>query len=175
MTTVEEKRARRNEYMREWKRCNREKVNEINRSVKAKDPERYKAINRISAAKMRKEDPERFTLQRLEYRRQNPQEYLWKHARNRAKFKGLDFDLEPSDIQIPEVCPVLGFPLEWGYGSMASANWFSPSLDRFDSDKGYVKGNVDVISNRANHLKNNATLEEVRMLLAYMERRSGAS
>lgn len=42
----------------------------------------------------------------------------------------------------------------------------SPSLDRLDSSKGYVKGNVRVISKRANQLKNNATVEEMRMVLA---------
>jgi hypothetical protein len=40
----------------------------------------------------------------------------------------------------------------------------SYSLDRIDSNKGYVKGNVWVISRRANVIKNNATLEELELL-----------
>jgi hypothetical protein len=49
------------------------------------------------------------------------------------------------------------------------ANW--PSVDRVDNACGYVKGNIRVISARANHLKSDATVEEIRSLLAYMEGR----
>jgi hypothetical protein len=45
----------------------------------------------------------------------------------------------------------------------------SPSVDKFDNDRGYVKGNVNVISNRANVLKNDATVAEMRAVLTYME------
>lgn len=47
----------------------------------------------------------------------------------------------------------------------------SPSLDRIDSSKGYVKGNVRVISARANMLKNNATVEELTLVLKDLKRR----
>ena len=42
-------------------------------------------------------------------------------------------------------------------------------MDRFDNAKGYTPENVRVISNRANLLKKDATVEEIRMLLRYME------
>lgn len=58
---------------------------------------------------------------------------------------------------IPDVCPVLGTPM------------VSPSLDRKNNDLGYIKGNVVVMSRRANCLKNDATVEEMRLILAYME------
>jgi hypothetical protein len=45
----------------------------------------------------------------------------------------------------------------------------SPSLDRIDNTKGYVPGNVWVISWRANDLKRNATLEELKLLVAALE------
>lgn len=35
-----------------------------------------------------------------------------------------------------------------------------------DSSKGYIKGNVWVVSKRANTIKNNATLEELELLVA---------
>ncbi len=44
------------------------------------------------------------------------------------------------------------------------------TLDRVVPSLGYVKGNVRVISFRANRLKNNATIDEIRAILAYMER-----
>lgn len=45
----------------------------------------------------------------------------------------------------------------------------APSLDRIDSDKGYTRDNTRVISNRANTLKNNMTLEECRLILKDLE------
>jgi hypothetical protein len=44
----------------------------------------------------------------------------------------------------------------------------SPTLDRIDNAKGYVKGNVCVISKKANTMKNNATPEEVWKLSEYV-------
>jgi len=75
-------------------------------------------------------------------------------AKSRAKTKGRDFSIELEDIRIPAVCPVLGIEMT------------SPSVDRIDSSKGYVKGNVRVISKRANQLKNNATVKEMELVLA---------
>ena len=45
----------------------------------------------------------------------------------------------------------------------------TPSLDRFVPNLGYVKGNIRVISFRANRLKSDATIDEMRQVLAYME------
>lgn len=87
-------------------------------------------------------------------------------ARSRAKSKNLDFNIDVSDIELPEVCPLLGIPLSIN----ASNKEFSYSLDRIDSSKGYVKGNVWVISDRANRLKNNATLEELDMLVTNLKK-----
>lgn len=87
-------------------------------------------------------------------------------AKYRAKKRGLLFTLQLTDLQIPTTCPVLGIPI-FRTGTKAGPN--SPSLDRSDNAKGYTKENVRVISNRANTLKNNATLEEFRSLVAYLE------
>lgn len=82
---------------------------------------------------------------------------LWM-AKNRSYKKGLDFNIDENDVLIPSHCPVLGIPLKPQVGK-ASDN--SPSLDRIDSKKGYVKGNVIVVSRRANLLKNDATIDEI--------------
>lgn len=92
--------------------------------------------------------------------------YMLNNARHRAKQKGLDFLIDREDIIMPIQCPVLGMNLEIGeYKRMPQ----SPSLDRKDSSKGYIPGNVQVISFRANMLKNNATLEEIEKLYFFMK------
>ncbi len=95
-----------------------------------------------------------------------PAERMLHTARARAKREGWNFNLTIDDIQIPSACPVLGIPLEVGRGK---ARRHSPSLDRLDSSKGYVRGNVRVISWRANDLKRDGTLTEFRALLKYLE------
>ena len=99
-----------------------------------------------------------------EYRR-NYSARQWSAAKKRAKNKNLPFDIEVSDIIIPEFCPVLGLKLEVNDG-LKQHN--SPSLDRIIPSLGYVKGNIQVISDRANTLKSNGTLEEFEKLVEYM-------
>lgn len=88
--------------------------------------------------------------------------------RYRAKKKGIDFNLDVDDIKLPEFCPVLGMRLVIGNGVSARNAPDAPSIDRFDNSLGYVKGNIRVISNRANILKSDATIEEFTAVLAYM-------
>lgn len=79
-------------------------------------------------------------------------------ARRRAEEKGFGFDIDETDIKIPEYCPILGIPLFYTTGCKTDN---TPSLDRKDSDLGYIKGNVWIISWKANRCKNNATLKEL--------------
>lgn len=58
---------------------------------------------------------------------------------------------------------------EWGQSKSTPA-FNSPSVDKIIPQLGYVKGNVQIISNRANIMKNDATLEDVKALLKYMEK-----
>lgn len=89
-------------------------------------------------------------------------------VKSRAKREGTLFNLDVSDIVIPKVCPVLGIKLvTTNQGSGYHTN--SPSLDKIDPTKGYTKGNVRVISARANLLKNDATAHELRLVLADLE------
>jgi hypothetical protein len=84
-----------------------------------------------------------------------------------AKRRSLNITID--DLSMPATCPVLGIPIVFGRGLNGRANPNNPSLDRFDNELGYVKGNVRVISLRANHLKSDATAAEIRAVLAYME------
>lgn len=84
-------------------------------------------------------------------------------ARYRATQNGIDFDIEAADLQVPETCPVLGIPLGRGLTSLRAGS--SASLDRIDPGQGYVRGNVRVISMRANLIKSNATELELTAVL----------
>lgn len=85
-------------------------------------------------------------------------------ARKRAQHLCLPFDLTPEDIVIPEYCPVLGIKL-----SLTGHRDYRPNLDRFIPSRGYTKKNARVISFRANRIKADATVAEIRLLLVYME------
>lgn len=66
----------------------------------------------------------------------------------------------------PTHCPVLGLELDYSGAGKPNA----VSIDRTDSARGYVPGNVVIMSRRANTLKNNATVEELQKVLDYMRR-----
>ena len=93
----------------------------------------------------------------------------WRRLKRRASLLGLEFNIDPSDLQPPEFCPVLGIRLSIGGGVDYETRKSSPSGDRFDTSIGDVKGNVRVISHRANSLKTDATAEEIRLLSRYMQ------
>lgn len=85
-------------------------------------------------------------------------------AKERAKKTGIPFDLDKSDIVIPKSCPVLGIPISIGRGRHTDN---SPTLDRLIPSLGYVRGNVAVVSYRANRIKNDATPEELQAVATW--------
>lgn len=103
--------------------------------------------------------------QRDYYKRTLPQKML-ASARKTAKNKDIPFDLELSDIVIPEVCPILNTPFEIGKGKPLPT---SASLDKIVPSLGYVKGNVQVISHLANSMKSNATPEQLRLFSKWIQ------
>jgi len=90
---------------------------------------------------------------------------MWLRARQRAFDKNVPFEITVEDIRIPQHCPVLGIKLTIGKGDDDS-----PSLDRIIPATGYRRGNIQVISNRANRIKNDATVDELRQVLYWLER-----
>lgn len=86
-------------------------------------------------------------------------------AKNRARKLGIPFDLTAEDVVVPPSCPVLGIPLTVG---LKIFNDNSPSLDRVKPELGYVRGNVVVVSYRANRIKNNATLVELEKIVDWL-------
>lgn len=91
------------------------------------------------------------------------------NAKYRAKKRGIEFTIVPSDVEMPSKCPVLGIDIEHGNDDKSlTARDCAPSLDRHNNTKGCVPGNVRVISWRANRIKNDATADELEAVLRYM-------
>ncbi|PPE71462.1 hypothetical protein IS481_11995 [Caldimonas thermodepolymerans] len=102
----------------------------------------------------------------MKTRPSDPRRRLVTLAKYRAKKKGIPFGITYEDVYVPRYCPVLGIPLRSGVGVACD---HSPTLDRIDPDKGYVRGNVVVISNRANRLKGDAGWRELVRIAAFYQ------
>ena len=140
--------ARRRKKVRRirWQKANPDKV--------AQAYERWKV-------QYAKKYPEYFVRFMKRWKSVHPKRYMVNKARQRAKTLGRPFSLTEADIHIPQVCPVLGIPLFWG-DEQKSDN--SPSLDCLIPALGYVRGNVFVISMRANRLKGDGSWQELEKI-----------
>jgi hypothetical protein len=99
--------------------------------------------------------------------RKNPAAGMWRRARARAAKLGLAFDFEIEDLlPLPTNCPVFGTPLRVSAGPQDPHAY---SLDRINNDRGYVKGNIVVMSYRANRLKNDGTAEDHEAIARWMK------
>jgi hypothetical protein len=128
---------------------------------------RVNVLGFIEKSKSRyRANADKICAQERERRLGNPVRHLFKSAKARAKKLGIKFEITESDIYIPRICPVLGIPLVPDAHSRVSG---SPSLDKIDNTAGYIPGNVAVISWKANRIKNDATVDELRAIVHYME------
>jgi hypothetical protein len=92
--------------------------------------------------------------------------------RHVAKLKNVPFNITHEDLPISHVCPVLGVPFVFGKGYR---DHYGPSVDRIVPELGYVKGNVKVISLRANRLKHELTdSTDLRKVADYIDSLKGA-
>lgn len=145
---------------------------------KKNDPE-FKAKNKARAKRWAEKNKDKAKAWRQKYQKENAEAinrrkkeervYKWEartitHLKSKAKKSGIPFNIDVSDIIMPEFCPVLGIKLEVSAGYHKAG---SPSVDRIIPELGYVKGNVVVISWRANHLKNNASIEELQNIFQF--------
>lgn len=99
------------------------------------------------------------------YYENNQEQFILGRCRQRARRSGLPFDLELSDIVVPETCPILKIPIMKAKGK---PNNNSPSVDRIDPLGGYTKGNIQIISNLANMMKSSADSETLLMFAKWV-------
>lgn len=159
-----------------------EKQREYNRRWREKDPKRWqRQLARVrqwreenrakwleihQATRSRPEYKEREKKRAVEDRRNNPFKSTARKARQRAKKKNLECNIDPKYLQTiwTGMCPILGVPLQIGKkrGTISELNL--ASLDRLDNAKGYIKGNVHFVSFRVNNIKTDATFEEFEQI-----------
>lgn len=159
---------------REAYAANPEKYRQQASRWKAKNPEKanlWAKNNRdkvnARAAKRRIENPENCKAVVRRHYLKNLPKILVNAALQRSRKYGYQCTISAADIVIPSSCPVLGIPIVAASGRMADT---SPTIDRIDPAKGYVPGNVIVISWRANRLRSDGTLNEMRAILAFYEK-----
>ena len=99
----------------------------------------------------------------------NPSYNWFKTAKNRAKKNGREFTITFEHVLalMPEnnICPVFGFVMEHGGDRNTS-----PSIDRIDSSKGCVEGNIQIISKLANSMKQNADSKQLLQFCDWVQR-----
>ena len=88
---------------------------------------------------------------------------MLQHARNRARLNEREFNITIDDIKIPEFCPVVKIKLEDGWDDNRSC----PTLERIDNSKGYIKGNILVVSALTNRIKNDGTWQEIMQVAKF--------
>ena len=139
-------------------KMNRDKIRARKRAKYANNPEPQKERSRKYHAFNRAERKAYV----MDYYRKNRRVALLRAIRHRAHKKNIPFDLTCDDLVVPKWCPILGIKLD--YGSRETR----PEVDRIIPALGYVQGNVQVISGRANRLKNDASMAEIEAILRYM-------
>jgi hypothetical protein len=88
-----------------------------------------------------------------------------KRARQRKELSIADYK-----SLITTHCPLLGLELSYASYTTTRTPDNYASLDKIDPNKGYILGNVQIVSFRANTLKNSATLEELKQIVQNWEK-----
>lgn len=156
-------------------------INEVSRRYVTEDPEFYIPQRWRMAAENVKQGSSDTAIQiDALYREQHgtrPDQSITNRKltnwRNRAKRDGRVFDLEHDDIPWTTHCPILGIELDYDVTGQGNSQDNSPSLDRIDNSKDYVKGNVQVISKLANTMKSSASPEMIQKFVLAMAPRYG--
>jgi len=102
--------------------------------------------------------------------KKNPFPQMRSNAKIRAKDEGKIFDISTEYIKsvFPKdgKCPVLGVKFDLGY-KKGKTRKYAPSLDKIIPEKGYVEGNVVIVSMIVNRIKSDANYDDMEKVLKY--------
>jgi hypothetical protein len=138
-----------------YRENNKQKIKALQKKWYEENKERIKAKMKEYTLKF----PGKIAENRRKWADRNVEKRMFRSAKNRATRENILFDLEVSDIVVPVKCPILNMELK--HDNRGNAKYNSPSLDKIDNSKGYIKGNIQVISYKANTMKGDATPKEL--------------
>jgi hypothetical protein len=96
------------------------------------------------------------------------------HKKKKARCKALnqEYKLTPEYLKLiwTGFCPITGMKLVQGFDKKSGKRPDNvANLDRVDPRKGYIEGNVCWISNKANRMKQDNTVTDLKNIIKYME------
>tara|TARA_R110002124_G_C8634012_1_gene487609 strand:- start:47 stop:589 length:543 start_codon:yes stop_codon:yes gene_type:complete len=174
MSIVPHKKVDRTEYKRKYRQNNKEKIAKYYQDNKEKLA-KYREDNKEKKVEYDKkyyqDNKEKLVESLKKYRQNNKEKLIVRRAKTRANKKNVPFNIDEDYIKKiwpkHNICPIFKIKLEQ---SNLHTGDQSPSLDRIIPKLGYVKGNVQIMSNKANTIKNNATFEELIIIGKYYEK-----
>lgn len=133
---------------------NKEHYKKYSKNYQAKNYDKLKAANKIYL-KNHKFDMQNYYVENIHNK-------MYNGAKLRAKHSGLEINITADYIKeiYPKnnKCPYLGIDLFPNFGKQNPGE-NSPTLDRIDNTKGYIFGNIEIISKKANSIKGDSTPE----------------
>jgi len=153
------------ENERDHKICNKCRLRDKESKQKYRDEHHEEYVkNRLAYRELHLEEMTAFDKGRMVNR---PEYFLFSSARGRARKYNREFTITELDIKemlnSTKICPLRLTPFERGANHVAHKN--SISIDRIDSEKGYTKDNVQLISYKANLIKNNLNLNLFKIII----------
>jgi len=168
----EAKKLKQKEYSKRWrdKPENKERLKQNGKRWREESREVYLAGHR--ASRSRPEYKERDKEYQRQRRKANPFQQTLNQTKYRAKKEGWEHDLDVEYLESiwTGVCPITGGAIRFGFDEPDILDTERASLDRFDSSKGYIKGNVGYVSFRVNKIKTDATYEEFEQIYLWWKR-----
>lgn len=137
----------------------REVKNETNRRYYQRNKERILAKAKLSSKDFYDSNRVEILSRAKKSREKHYEKSLFRQVKSRCERNGIPFNIDLSDIVIPEFCPLLKVKLTrtQGQGRVDS----NASVDRINPSLGYTKGNIQILSLKANTMKQNASQEEL--------------
>ena len=145
-------------YLKEYRKKRRQEYSkEYNK--------KYYLINKEKIIKQTTENKKRIA-------KEDPVYSLFVRAKERAKKRNILFDIDKEYLKsiYPKNnrCPILNIDFQLGFLNEIKKNKdYAPSLDRIIPDKGYVKGNLVIVSFIANRVKNNVSVETLEKIVNF--------
>lgn len=151
------------------KKCNIEKsIEEFHKNKRMKDglhghckscKKKYDLSYRNTEKVQDYQGSEDYKSKKLLYKNENYIKTKLATSKCNAKRRDIEFTITENDVECPKYCPLLGIEIDYSFGK--GMQWNAASIDRIDNSKGYIPGNVWILSRLANTMKSCANKEEI--------------